>query len=100
MQAFGALVHEMTANGSSVVAYGAPTKATLLLRYAGITSKDLRYIVEDNDLKVGRHLPGSAIPILPVIVEEDIPDVIVIRRNFADDILNKLRENTVRHPQR
>lgn len=96
MKAFGMLVRDMTGNGKRVVAYGAPTKATLLLRYAGITSTDLQYVVEDNDLKVGRYLPGSAIPILPVTkLEEDIPDAIIILAwNFADDILSKLQTNT------
>jgi SAM-dependent methyltransferase len=95
MHVFGSMVREATADGRKVVAYGAPTKATLLLRFAGISSADLQYVVEDNELKAGRYLPGSAIPILPTSkLEEDSPDVIVVLAwNFADDILEKLRKS-------
>ena len=44
--------------GLSIVGYGAPTKATLLLKLSGLSSNELDYVVEDNELKVGRFLPG------------------------------------------
>lgn len=93
MHNFGKTVRDAASAGQTVVGYGAPTKATLLLRFAGIGSSNLQYVVEDNPHKVGRYLPGSAIPILSnKLLAEQQPDMIVILAwNFADDILKKLR---------
>jgi len=88
-----ALVRERIAAGKRVVGFGAPTKATLLLKMAGLSGGDVAYIVEDNKLKSGRFLPRTAIPILPSSqLEEEKPDVLlVLAWNFATDILARLK---------
>lgn len=79
--------------GRLIAAYGAPTKATLLMKVAGVTGDEIAYVVEDNPLKAGRFLPSSAVPILATATLTDRePDVLVIFAwNFADDIIAKIR---------
>ena len=93
MADFSGLLRRRIAEGATVAGYGAPTKATLLMKVAGLTGEEIVYIVEDNALKTGRFLPGSAAPILPTAhLSVQPPDVLVIFAwNFADDIVAKLR---------
>ena len=48
--------------GVPIIAYGAPTKATLLLHLAFLGPKDINFIGEDNSLKADKFLPNG-IPI-------------------------------------
>lgn len=93
MSRFKAMVADHVAQGALIAAYGAPTKATLLMKVAGVTGDEVAFVVEDNPLKVGRYLPGSAVPIRPTsALQEREPDVLIIFAwNFADDIVAKIR---------
>lgn len=93
MDTFHDAVAQRRAAGKSIFAYGAPTKATLLLKTARLGEHEIDAVAEDNRHKVGCFLPGSAIPIVSTAtLLERRPDVIVIFAwNFASDILAKLR---------
>lgn len=92
MKRFGDTVRERAAKGERVFGYGAPTKATLLMKLAGLGAEEIACIGEDNALKQGRFMPGSGIPIVATgTIDTDRPDALVIFAwNFADDILPKL----------
>jgi SAM-dependent methyltransferase len=77
---------------AKIIAYGAPTKAVLLMKMAGLGCDEVAIVVEDNVHKAGRFLPGTGVAIQPSSVLDDAnPDVIVIFAwNFADDIIGKL----------
>ena len=53
---------KLTKNGIRIIGYGSPAKATTALNFFGI-SNEIEYIVEDNQLKQGKFLPGMKIPI-------------------------------------
>jgi hypothetical protein len=93
MARFGDAVRERASKGQRVVGYGAPTKATLLMKLAGLDADHVAFIVEDNALKQGRFMPGTGVPIVPTAtLETQTPDALVIFAwNFADDILAKLK---------
>lgn len=93
MTAFSDRLHEYARRRATIVAYGAPTKATLLMKMAGLGSKDIALVVEDNPHKAGRFLPATAIPIRATAALDDVrPDVIVLLAwNFASDIITRLR---------
>lgn len=93
MARFRIMLQERAAAGKLIAAYGAPTKATLLMKVAGVSEREVAYVVEDNPLKAGRFLPGSAVAILPSTeLKAREPDVLVVLAwNFADDIINKVR---------
>jgi len=93
MEKFHHLVREEVDRGVRIAAYGAPTKATLLLKLARLGADEIAFVVEDNPHKAGRFLPGSGIPIqLTSALTSFQPEVIVLLAwNFADDIIAKLR---------
>ena len=79
MLEFGAAIKKLKFKGAQIICYGAPTKATLLLKLSELTSEEINYIVEDNNLKVGNFLPTTGIPIFsPERLRLDKPEVIII----------------------
>ena len=85
---FRALLRGWREEGKRVAGYGAPAKLCTLAAVLGLTERDIGFVVDDNPLKHGKHVPGTGIPILPV---EDLyrakPHVVVVTGwNFADSI--------------
>ena len=80
--------------GNSCYGYGCPTKATLFLKMANLSSKDLNFIIEDNLLKVGKYLPKLAIPVVGIEKLEAQKSIIIIvlAWNFSDDIIRKIKK--------
>lgn len=72
-----------------IAGYGAPAKATTALNFFGITSDSIKFIIEDNQLKHNKYIPGVKIPIYSKeILKTEKPDaVIVMAWNFFDDIV-------------
>ena len=69
-----------------IIGYGAPAKATTLLNFLGI-SEDIDFIVEDNDLKKGKFIPGVNIPIKgKKSVKDKNNHMIVLAWNFFKEI--------------
>ncbi|WP_129777768.1 class I SAM-dependent methyltransferase [Peristeroidobacter soli] len=65
--------------GKSVIAYGAAAKGNTLLNFAGCRGDLIRYVVDRNDAKQGKFMPGSRIPIMDdSVIVRDKPDYIVI----------------------
>jgi SAM-dependent methyltransferase len=93
MAKFRSLVRQEVAAGASIAAYGAPTKAVLLMKMAELSAVEIPYVAEDNDLKVGRYLPGTGIPIVSTAqLFERQPNVVVLLAwNFASDIIARLK---------
>ena len=93
MSSFYNCISTYSKEGSLIVGYGVPTKATLLLKISNLTNREVSFIVEDNPLKIGKFLPGTSIPIHPVDkLISSHPDVIIILAwNFSEDIIDKLR---------
>ena len=82
--------------GLTLVGYGSPAKATTSLNYYGITTNEIDYIVEDNELKHNKILPGVKIPIYAkskVLLAKKLPDVIIVLAwNFFEDIKRNNKE--------
>jgi SAM-dependent methyltransferase len=93
MMIFGEAVKAYVTAGKTVVGYGAPTKATLLMDMSELGCSDISFMVEDNLLKVDKFMPGTGVPILNVAeLQLRKPDIIVIFAwNFCDDIITKLK---------
>jgi len=71
-----------------LIGYGAPAKATTTLNYYGFTSKDIKYIIEDNPLKHNKYIPGVKIPIYSkdVLEFEEPCTIVVMAWNFFEEI--------------
>ncbi len=83
---------EASANGKTVVGYGAPGKGNTLLNYCGIRTDLLAYTVDRNPYKHGRFTPGTRIPIhAPERIAVDRPDyVLVLPWNLRDELTDAL----------
>ena len=79
--------------GTPIIGYGAPTKATLLLEIATLTNKEVDFIIEDNQLKIGKYLPKHGIKIKSFNELKKFKKlcVVIFAWNFANDILKKLK---------
>jgi SAM-dependent methyltransferase len=83
---------EQRGRGRTVVGYGAAAKGNTLLNFAGVR-KDLMMMVADrNPAKIGKHLPGSRIPI---VTESELktlrPDfVVILPWNLKSEITEQL----------
>ena len=71
---------------SNLIGYGAPAKASTALNYFNITD-EIDFIVEDNQLKHDKYIPGVNIPIVSKekIKSKDKP-ILVLAWNFFDEI--------------
>ena len=74
--------------GKIVCGYGAAAKGNTFLNYAGVKSDLLPFVADAAKAKVGKFLPGSAIPIKdPSAVNQLRPDyVIILPWNIADEV--------------
>lgn len=83
------LLRGLKADGKSIAAFGAPTKAVTLLTHFGIGSDLIDFVVEDNPLKHGRYLPISHIPVMATDeLYKRRPDyALILAWNFADPIM-------------
>ena len=82
--------------GKSVAAYGAPAKGSTLINYLGLDRRDLAWIADISELKQGRYMPGSHIPIVaPSQILTDMPDyLLLLAWNFADEIIEQNKRYT------
>jgi len=102
LKKMNAFINSKLKKGFTVAAYGAPTKATLLLKLSKLDgNKYINYVVEDNHLKIGRYLPGTSIKIVNFSkLKKNKPDIIVILAwNFLSDIIIKLVKNKIDNVQ-
>jgi SAM-dependent methyltransferase len=89
-----AFLIEARREGKTVVGYGAPAKGNTLLNYCGIKPDLVRFTVDRSPHKVGRMLPGSRIPILPVdAIREARPDyVLILPWNLRQEIMAQMAD--------
>jgi len=84
-----AILGALKAEGKSIGAYGAPTKAVTLLSHFGIGVDLIDFVVEDNPMKHGKYLPVSHIPVVPTAeLYARQPDyALILAWNFAAPIM-------------
>lgn len=72
----------------NIVGYGAPAKASTALNFYGI-SKNFQFIIEDNELKYNKFIPGTKLEIISknsVSKNKKINCIVVLAWNFFDYI--------------
>jgi len=79
-------------SGKTVAAYGAAAKGNTLLNFVGLTSNDIKYVVDRNPHKQGRFLPGSKIPVVgEECLHKHPPDVLfILPWNLATELSQQL----------
>lgn len=76
-----------------VYGFAASAKGNTLLNAAGITVKDMPFIVDETPEKIGKYSPGTGIPIISLdAMLKNPPDYLVLLSwNFADEIIHKCK---------
>ncbi len=83
-------LEKVTSDGKTVCGYGASNTTTTLLHHFEI-AEYFEYIVDDNEIKIGRFSPNHHIPILPsdVIYEREPDYIVIFAWRFKDVIIKK-----------
>ena len=81
-------------NKKTLIGYGVPTKASLILKILKINKRKLKLTIEDNYLKINKYLPVTGISILPKrLLIKNKPDLILILAwNFKKEIITSLKK--------
>ena len=81
-------------NGCHVAGYGAAAKGSVLLNACGLDNEIVDFVVDRNDNKQGRYIPGCRIPISPPErLLEAMPDyVLILIWNLAEEIQEQQAE--------
>lgn len=88
------LLESLSSEGAVVAGYGAAAKGATLLNTVGIGTDLVSFVVDRNDHKQGRLMPGTHQPILdPSALIEENPDyVLMLAWNFAQEIMGQQRQ--------
>jgi hypothetical protein len=80
------------AAGRRVAAYGAPSKAAVLLALADVDHRLLDYTVDLSPAKAGRRIPGTGVPIRAVeyLLRDRPDDVVLLTWDIADEVADQL----------
>jgi hypothetical protein len=92
------LLHQLKAEGKSIVGVSAPAKGMTLINYCKIGKETLNYITEKSKLKIGRISPGDNIPIFSddKLLETQPDYALLLAWNFSDEIISNLKEYRLR----
>ena len=82
-------IKKIKSSGKKIIGYGSPAKATTSLNFFGI-SNEIEFVVEDNNLKHGKFIPGVKIPIVSKDKVEDKNNTILV---LAWNFYNEIKEN-------
>lgn len=78
-----------------IVGYGASARSSTILNFCGLNAGDIRFIIDNNELKRGKFTAGSGIKIISSlesrseIMEEDV--ILILAWNFREEIMKELR---------
>jgi hypothetical protein len=89
-----ALLSDLKAKGASIAGYGAAAKAATMINYVGIGADVVDFVVDRNEHKHGRYMPGRHLPIRPVeaLLAEQPDYTLLLAWNFKDEILEQQAE--------
>ena len=78
----------------TIVGFGSSARSSTYLNYCGITSNQVRCIIDNNPIKQGKCAPGSSIPIVSFEAGMEMnPDLIfILAWNFKNEIVQICKE--------
>lgn len=88
-----------TLKDNHIMAYGSPTKASLLLISSKLNKKIIKNTFEDNLLKCGKFIPGTDIKILSTFKLKKMKpkNIIILAWNFSTEIKQKLKNLKIKN---
>jgi hypothetical protein len=94
-QSFRRLVSETVLAGKSISAIGAPSRASTLMSFTGLTHLDIDAVGEIlGSHKIGRFMPGTSIPIIDEaeVLKRNPDYLLILSWHIADELVPKIRE--------
>lgn len=94
-QDLASLVNTYKQRGA-MVGYGASARSSTMLNFAGISSKQIDYIIDRNPLKHGKFTPGTDIPIVSFedgLKNAEGKSLLLLAWNFEEEVVADLRAN-------
>ena len=94
-------LRQRRAVGSPVVGYGAPSRATTLLNFAGITADLLPFTADASVDKWGRLIPGARIPIVQPdqLIASRPAEVLILLWDLQSEVIAQLSVSPTWHPR-
>jgi hypothetical protein len=82
-------------NRGSILGFGAAAKATVLLNAAQVNSDGIKYVIDSNQYKQGRFIPGCNIEIVEPLVgyNSEPKKIIVFPWNIATEVSTQIRKD-------
>lgn len=86
------LVNSLKSKGKTIAGFGAAAKGCTFLNASNIDYNIIDYVADDTDLKQGKYIPGTGIPITSrEELTKNPPDyLIILAHNFSDYIIKSL----------
>jgi hypothetical protein len=91
MQQLRSLVQDLRGAGKRIAGFAAPAKGNTLLNTAGLTSREISVISDNNEWKIGRLTPGSHIPVVSdqEFIDGKFDYALLLAWNYLDFFLEK-----------
>lgn len=82
--------------GRTFCAYGAAAKGTMFINHCGLTQNQIKYIVDKNDFKQNKYLPGTDIPVKGVetLYKEACDYCLILPWNIKDEVIKQEKQFT------
>ena len=90
----GILIKKNIRRKKIFIGYGAPAKVTTFCHVFDLGKSEIRFIIDDNNLKQNKFTPGKNIKILNFdnLKNINFDYIIILAWNFADPIIKKLKK--------
>ena len=88
------LLQDLRNEGNTIVGYGAPAKAAILLNYCNIGDDVLSFVTDEIPAKQRKFIPGTRIPIKPTEAfrQENVDYALMLAWNYKEEIVQKEKE--------
>jgi SAM-dependent methyltransferase len=93
---FREVMASLSLSGAKIAGIGAPSRASTLINYCGITVQDLIAIAElKGSSKIGTFMPGTSIPVLEEseVMELEPTHLLLLSWHLKDSIIKSLRKS-------
>jgi len=92
---FRLVLSELISSGARIGGIGAPSRASTLIAFTGLTELDLLAVGEvQNSAKIGKYMPGTRIPVIPEseLLSQDPTHLLILSWHIEEPIIKSLRD--------
>jgi len=92
---FRKLISSLKLESASISGIGAPSRASTLIAFSGLTELDLENVGEvKNSAKIGRLMPGTRIPVIQedIVLAQEPSHLLLLSWHLKDSIISNLRK--------